>query len=178
MSYDSLHAKPSRTPAWQPRWYLIHCKPRQEQRALEHLERQGFECYEPWRPVERRRGTSLHKSLEPLFPGYLFIRLDRVHDNWLPIRSTRGVNRVVSFNAFPLPVADEIVDGIRTRIGEPQMKPYFSGGDRVRVTEGSFAQLEAIFIAHDGDERVILLLNMLQTEQSLSFPVSSVRKLG
>ena len=35
------------------------------------------------------------KAGEPLFPGYLFIRLDSTHDNWYPIRSTRGVNRVV-----------------------------------------------------------------------------------
>jgi len=29
----------------QPRWYLIQCKARQEERALEHLELQDFECY-------------------------------------------------------------------------------------------------------------------------------------
>ena len=34
-------------------WYLIHTKPRQELRALENLERQGYECYLPLLPTEK-----------------------------------------------------------------------------------------------------------------------------
>ena len=46
------------------------------------------------------------------------------------------------------------------------------------IMDGAFAQLEAIFIASDGDERVVLLLDILQQEQKLSFPLSYVRKVG
>lgn len=35
--------------------------------------------------------------MESLFPGYLFIQLDQLNDNWHPIRSTRGVNQLVTF---------------------------------------------------------------------------------
>lgn len=31
----------------QAAWYLIHCKPRQDERAEEHLTRQGYACYRP-----------------------------------------------------------------------------------------------------------------------------------
>ncbi len=38
-------------------WYAIHAKPKQEQRALENLERQGFEAWLPLITVEKlRRG--------------------------------------------------------------------------------------------------------------------------
>jgi transcriptional antiterminator RfaH len=47
---------------------------------------------------------------------------------------------------------------------------------RVVITDGCFSQLEAIFIATDGEHRVTLLLNILHQEQRLSFPISSVRK--
>lgn len=73
-----------------PRWYLIQCKARQDERALEHLERQGFECYRPLYEKEHIRRGRRELASVALFPSYLFIRLDRVHDNWLPIRSTRG----------------------------------------------------------------------------------------
>ena len=33
-----------------------------------------------------------------------------------------------------------------------------------------------IFLSNDGEERVLLLLTILQTEQTLSFPASAVRK--
>jgi len=113
-----------------------------------------------------------------LVPGYLFIRLDCIHDNWLPIRSTRGVIQIVRFNDFPLPVADGIIEQIRRRMeSQPIREPYLTSGERVVITDGSFSGIEAIFVASDGDERVMLLLNILQSERTLSFPIDSVRKL-
>jgi transcriptional antiterminator RfaH len=160
-------------------WYLIHCKPREERRALENLERQHFECFFPVRSRERRREGKLYKATDPLFPGYLFIHLNRLQDNWYPIRSTRGVNGIVRFSEYPLPVRDDLIEGIKIRLSDsPVQEPYLRPGDNVRITEGAFSQLEAIFLSNDGDQRVILLLNILQSEQALSFPLTSVRKVA
>jgi transcriptional antiterminator RfaH len=49
-------------------------------------------------------------------------------------------------------------------------------GERFRVTQGPFAEVEGIFVAHDGQERVVLLMNILNCEQRLSFPAVSVHK--
>jgi transcriptional antiterminator RfaH len=162
----------------QPRWYLVQCRARQDERALEHLQRQGFECYRPLYEMERIRGRRKELGSVPLFPGYLFIRLDRIHDNWLPIRSTRGVIQIVRFNDFPLPVADGIIERLRQRIERhPMREPYLRSGERVVITDGSFSGIEAIFVASDGQERVVLLLNIMHSEQRLSFPIGSVLKL-
>lgn len=159
-----------------PRWYLIQCKPREDGRALENLERQRFQCYRPVQCVERRRGGRKVRIEEALFPGYLFVRLDSLTDNWYPIRSTRGVHRIVRFNEHPLPVADEIIDAIRSRSAHPDRVAHqFRPGGGVRITHGPFSQLEAIFVTYDGDQRVILLLNILQSDQQLSFPLQNVR---
>jgi transcriptional antiterminator RfaH len=161
-----------------PNWYLIQCKPREDDRALENLERQEFECYRPIYERERVRQRRRILTRAPLFPGYLFIRLDRLNDNWLPICSTRGVVRIVRFAGEPLPVADEIIEEIRRRIdGHPIREPYLNAGDRVMITDGSFSGIQGIFMTSDGDERVILLLNILHTEQRLSFPIESVRRV-
>ncbi len=160
------------------RWYLVHCKPREDRRALVNLEQQGFECYAPVRPVERLRGGVRCTASEPLFPGYLFIYLDQVNDNWVPISSTRGVHQIVRFNQHPAPVRDEIVEGIRAHLaGLVPAQPYLMPGQRVRITQGAFSQLEAVFVASDGKERVLLLLNIMHSEQTLSFPIQSVRKV-
>jgi transcriptional antiterminator RfaH len=160
-------------------WYLIRCRPRQDERAFENLQRQKFHCYRPVRYVERRRGGRTHAAEESLFPGYLFIRLDCRNDNWSVIRSTRGVREMVRFNEHPASVRDDLIDGIRARLaGGPAREPYLKPGERVTITAGAFAEMEAIFLASDGDQRVVLLLSILQTEQTLTFPVASVRKLG
>lgn len=160
-------------------WYVIQCKQHQESRALENLERQGFSCYLPKLKVERiRLGTKVEAS-EALFPSYLFINLDQVSDDWHPIRSTRGVVRIVRFNEYPIPIRGEIIDVIRKRLaGEPARVPYLQPGERVRITEGCFSDVEAIFVANDGNERVVLLMSILHHEQTLCFPVGMVRKSG
>src|SRR5690349_22309924 len=113
---DACHNLPDRAAPDALRWYLIHCKPREEKRALENLERQQFECFYPVRTRERLREGRLYRTCEALFPGYLFIHLDRLHDNWYPIRSTRGVSQIVRFNEYPLPVRDALIEDMRNRL--------------------------------------------------------------
>jgi transcriptional antiterminator RfaH len=166
-------------PATKARWYLLRCKPRQDERALQNLARQGFTCYGPARTVERLRNGHRFIAREALFPGYVFIHLDCVNDSWSSIRSTRGVLQIVRFNEYPIPVRDQIIEGIRARLRTAAApEPYLQPGQRVRIVDGPFAQLEAVFLASDGEERVMLLLKVLQHDQTLSFPLHAVRKLG
>jgi transcriptional antiterminator RfaH len=160
-----------------PRWYLIQCKPRQDSRAEENLTRQAFKCYRPAHHVERiqrgRRGT----SLESLFPGYLFIQLDQLNDNWHPIRSTRGVNQLVTFGKQPVAVADELIEQLKQRLNEkPQESVKLEPGDCVRINSGSYKDLEAIFLSRDGAERIVILLQLLHREHTLSIPISAIEK--
>lgn len=155
-------------------WYLLQSKPRQEQRAAQHLRNQGYTCYLPMLSVERLQRGKRVASEEPLFPGYLFIQLDSVEDNWAPIRSTRGVNRLVAFGGQPLPVSDALVEQLRQRA--QHARPLLEQGDRVKLQGAGFEEVDAIFLSMDGSERVILLLNMLNRQQQVRVPLSSIRK--
>lgn len=159
------------------RWYLIQTKPRQEARAEEHLQRQQFECYRPLKAGATKKRNSRAAVEEELFPGYLFIRMDQVHDNWYPIRSTRGVARIVTFGSHPVPVHDDLIQQIRQRLSSPPPKAEFQQGEHVRIKTGSFCDLEAIFLAADGEERAIILLNLLQREHKVTLPISSLARM-
>ncbi|MDH4568428.1 transcription/translation regulatory transformer protein RfaH [Pseudomonas sp. BN414] len=161
-----------------PRWYLIQCKPKQDARAEEHLVRQAFRCYRPTQCVTRLRGGQKRESVESLFPGYLFIQLDQVNDNWHPIRSTRGVSQLVCFGDQPVAIADELIEQLQQRLASPQpQEPCLSPGDRIRLKSACLQEMEAIFLARDGTERVLILLQLLQREHTLSVPRNSVDKL-
>jgi transcriptional antiterminator RfaH len=165
-------------PASQARWYVIQCKAREEGRAREHLERQNFRCYLPTIRIERLRKGRRQQVLEPLFPNYVFIQLNATSDNWHTIRSTRGVLKIVRFGESPTPVPDPIIQTIQVRLtNQPLAIPYLNPGEPVRIVHGPFNDIEAMFIANDGAERVILLMNILAREQTLSFPAASVCKL-
>ncbi|MBT8765764.1 transcription/translation regulatory transformer protein RfaH [Metapseudomonas boanensis] len=158
-----------------PRWYLIQCKPKQDARAEEHLERQAFTCFRPTHCVTRMRGGQKQARVESLFPGYLFIRLDQVKDNWHPIRSTRGVSQLVCFGEQPAAISDELVEQLKLRPHSPPLQePNLSAGDRVRIRSGNLKELEAIFLAKDGTERVLILLQLLQRQHRLSVPLDSI----
>ena len=157
-------------------WYVIQCKAKESFRAAENLENQGFEVFHPFIQVEKVRQGKLKLIDEPLFPYYLFIYLSEVADNWRPIRSTRGVLKLVSFGHQPVRVADELVEMLRERIA-PQPEDYLKAGDRVLIEEGPFKGLNAIFQAKKGEERVVLLLELLQKQQRLEVPVKAIRPL-
>lgn len=155
-------------------WYVIQCKANESFRAAENLENQGFEVFHPFIQVEKVRQGKLKLIDEPLFPYYLFISLSEVADNWRPIRSTRGVLKLVSFGHQPVRVADELVEMLRERVA-PQPEDYLKSGDRVIIEEGPFKGLNAIFQSKKGEERVILLLELLHKQQRLEIPVKSIR---
>lgn len=163
-------------------WYLIHTKPRQEKSALLNLERQQYECYLPLLPAEIIRHGKLTVVDEPLFPRYLFIRLDKgdTAKSWSPIRSTKGVSRLVSFGAEPVKVDDRLIHLIKTQEdtakGEPQR--LFSPGERVWLTHGPFAGIEGIYQKTDGENRVMVLIELLSKPVSLAIPQTGLRKLS
>ena len=149
-------------------WYLIHSKPRQEALALDNLQRQGYECYLPLISVEKLRRKLLVPADEPLFPRYLFIRLDAHTDNWAPIRSTMGVTALVRFGAEPARVPDAFVDYLTSRQNAEGLhewaQPALQIGARARVVSGPLAGYEGILVAKSSRERVILLMDMVGTQ--------------
>ncbi|MBB3063194.1 transcription elongation factor/antiterminator RfaH [Microbulbifer rhizosphaerae] len=111
-----------------------------------------------------------------MFPHYLFIQLNE-DSNWRVIRSTRGVARVVSFNGQPCPVPEGIVTGLQERCAElNSIEPaqLYKPGDTAFITEGCFKDLEAIVQAVKGEERVILLLNLLNRNQTIEIPLGAI----
>lgn len=155
-------------------WYLLQCKARQDARALEHLDRQGFECFAPTITRETIRAGQLRQLQQPLFPGYVFIRMG-ADESWLSLRSTRGVNRVVAFCGQPCLVRDSIIDHLKMRCAAMTHTPALTPGDRVQIKVGAFADMEAIFLSMDGEERVMLLLSFLNREQRIQVGLASVQ---
>ncbi|MDQ2078312.1 transcription/translation regulatory transformer protein RfaH [Marinimicrobium sp. ABcell2] len=157
-------------------WYLVQCKAREAFRAQEHLANQGFECFLPTHPVKRTQRQKTRWVTEPLFPHYLFIRLTDA-SNWGVIRSTRGVAKVVSFNGQPRPVADSLVAALQHHcalLNGEEPAPLFKTGEKVVITEGCFRELEAVVQATKGEERVVLLLTLLNRQQQIEVPISTI----
>jgi len=153
-------------------WYLVQCKPRQDERAEEHLMRQGYECSRPKYQSEEGLKAGRKPSSKSLFPGYLFVNLP-YDANWASLRSTRGVSRVVGFGGQPLAVSDNLIEELKSR-AECSVNAEPKVGDNVQVISGHFANLDAIFLAPNGVERVMLLINLLNRQQEVILPRANI----
>lgn len=163
------------------RWYLVHTKPRQEKCALENLQRQGYSCYLPTLPKEKLCQGSLTVSEEPLFPRYLFIRLGLgdTAKSWAPIRSTKGVSRLVRFGLEAASVDDRLIELLQKQEDLMQAQParLFKPGEHVRLADGPFAGIEGIYQMADGQRRVMVLIEIMSKPVTLGVPPASLRKV-
>ena len=155
-------------------WYVIHTKPRQEQRALENLQRQGFEAWLPMIELEKVRRSRLTRVTEPMFSRYLFIRLDTTQTNWSPIRSTLGVSKLVSFGNVPAAVPDALIDMLRE---SPPLTPQrlMNPGDEVQLVDGPLRGLRGIYQQHDGEARAMVLIELLSQPQTIQIELQALR---
>ncbi len=152
-------------------WYLLYTKPRQEKLAQENLERQGYMTYLPLIQKKRKRNGKRIEAIEAFFPRYLFISLNTTTDNWAPIRSTLGVANIVRFTQYPTVVSDSLISLLMSN-EDPDTGLYdedfnFKSGDSVRITDGALAGYEGFFKARSGEERVIVLLNVMGNQTAV-----------
>lgn len=160
------------------KWYLVYSKPRQEPVAQANLVRQGYQTYLPLVRTPRRRLGRRSIRIEPMFPRYLFIRLDKVTDNWAPIRSTLGVSSLVRFGTEPAPVPENLIEALQKRDDASGVQDIplheFEPGQPVRIEEGPFAGYEGILLARTSRERVVVLLDIVGKSARAKIEVSQL----
>jgi transcriptional antiterminator RfaH len=98
--------------------------------------------------------------------------------SWTPIRSTKGVSRLVSFGIEPARVDEGLIELLRTHEAGVQTEPerLFKHGETVRLTETPFAGIEGIYQMADGERRVIVLIEVLSKSVAVRVSPVSLRK--
>jgi transcriptional antiterminator RfaH len=145
-------------------WAVVNTQPHKENLALENLERQGFGAYCPlikrWRSHARRAD----EVLRPLFPSYLFVKIDPEQQLWRPILSTLGVRTLVRCGDRLSLIEDAFVQSLKAReldgvIARPA-SPY-RVGQQVRMAGGAFDGLVATIVEMHEKERLTVLMQLL-----------------
>ena len=144
-------------------WYLLASKPKQEQRAVENLRNQEIIAYSPLLKVEKLVKGRRQIVIEPMFAGYVFVKINPNNPNWHRIRSTRGVRDWVKFSGEPAKISQEVIDSLS--ITEEQenenVKSLLEFGAQVKIEKGPFQGLNGIFEASEGELRSIILIEFL-----------------
>lgn len=154
------------------RWYVVHTKSRQEERANSNLRAWGVETLNP--KVRTRRynqfvGTPLHIS-QPLFPRYIFARFN-ADEQLSKIWFTRGVQNVVCFGGNPASVDEDIIELLQARIDESgfvKTEDELKRGDKVVIKAGPLRNFVGVFERElKASERIELLLTSINYQGRL-----------
>ena len=147
------------------RWYVVQSQPNAENRAVAHLERQGFTTYLPRYLKRRRHARRVDIVPAPLFPRYLFVAIDMTMQRWRSIYSTIGVAQLICNGDVPTAVPDEVVTTLKAREDAAgfirlESRPLRTG-DKIRILDGVFADCLGLYEGMTDSDRVTILLDLL-----------------
>ncbi len=157
-------------------WYVVYSKPRKEEFAEFILRQKGIEVFFPRLrlpgSLRRRRQTV------PLFPNYLFVKIQVFSEEYHYVTWSPGVNRLVSFNSIPVPLNTDVVAFLMdqsTDEGTITARSNLMSGQEVQINGGPFDGLIGIIQnPPDAKGRVKLLLNLLSREVKVAVPLQFI----
>jgi transcriptional antiterminator RfaH len=162
------------------RWYVIHTKWAGETVAESNLQRQGYEVYLPRLAQTVRRRGRLQERIVPLFPRYLFLRLHEGSQVLGPVRSTTGVTNVVRFGSSYATVPEQLIQVLQAR-ADPETGLHRmpapalpAPGSTIKIADGPFDGLEGVFECESGEDRAVVLLNMLGRNTRVQIPIDFI----
>jgi transcription antitermination factor NusG len=127
------------------------------------LENAGYECFLPISKYMRRWSDRMKEVEVPLFPGYLFCRMNP--HNRLPVLMTPGVMQIVGVGKTPIPVAEEEIAAIQ-RVGKSGLStmpwPYLEVGHVARIEDGPLRGMTGIVVKIKSGLKLVLSVNLLQ----------------
>lgn len=164
-------------------WYVVRVKSHKEnyvQTQLTHAG--GIETYSPVMKTPRKYLRRRQRQFEPVFPGYVFVRLDP-QTQMLHLRRLHGYNALVQFGGRPASVPDEFVRDFRRKEagrGYVVHRPprALAPNDELRVLEGPFRGQTGRFLSyHDSTDRVAMLLEFMNRRTVLNVAACSVERV-
>lgn len=144
-------------------WFALLVRASREKSACLLLENGGYECFLPISKYMRRWSDRMKEVEVPLFPGYLFCRMNP--NDRLPVLMTPGVIQIVGTGKIPIPVEEQEIAAIQ-RVGKSGLStmpwPYLQVGHVARIEEGPLRGMTGIVIRIKSGLKLVLSVNLLQ----------------
>ena len=144
-------------------WFALQVRSRYESIVTTQLTGKDYEWFLPIYKCRRRWSDRFKEIERPLFPGYVFCRLDPL--NRLPILTIPGVALIVGIAKTPIPIDETEIAAIQAVVKSEipsQPWPFLKIGQRVRIEYGPLCGLEGILLDFKGQHRLVLSVTLLQ----------------
>jgi transcription antitermination factor NusG len=163
-------------PAVSNPWFALRVKPNYEKRVATALRGKGLEELLPLYRSKRRWSDRVKVLDLPLFPGYLFCRLDLAAR--LPLLTTPGFLYIVGVGKTPQPVDEAEILAIQSvmRSGVPVTPwPSLVVGQKVQLQHGPLRGLVGVLTKISNQHRIYVSVTLLRRSISVEVAPDWVR---
>jgi transcription antitermination factor NusG len=163
-----------------PRWFALYTASRHEKRVAQHLSQREIEFYLPLYKSTRRWSDGSRVTLDlPLFPGYLFIHIQRSERS--RVLGVPGALAVVGgTGGEPAWLPDATIDALRSGLETRPARPHslLTAGQRARIRSGALAGFEGIVVRSKNSFRVVLTVEHIMQSYAVDVALEDLEPLG
>jgi|SRR5579863_6676952 len=153
-------------------WYVVQVWAGHEKTVCQLLEFRGYETFLPLRKTICSRFSENSDHWRPLFPGYLFCRLD-ISDRRVRVISTPWVIRLLGAPARPEPVPNSEIEALQAIVRSSlpsEVGAAFRQGERCRILEGPLQGVEGTIRSVKGRTQLAVEVTILQRSVYVQIP--------
>ena len=161
------------------KWYALYTRSRHEKLVSGELEKKGIETFLPLREVTRQWSDRKKIIGEPLFQGYLFVKMP-LRERWTVLNTIGAVRLIGKSAAEPVEVPESELLAVRRFLQEDIQVdpfPYLKQGERVYVRSGPFKGVEGFVVRKDKHCRLVISLDLLMQSISIQIDQACVEPL-
>jgi transcription antitermination factor NusG len=141
-------------------WFALYVKPRHEKNIAVGLQRQGYEAF---LPTYTHRARHYKKFELPLFPSYVFCRIDL--SKRLPVITIPGVFSIVGNGREPAPIPDHEIQAVRQMVESGLMAlpwPYVLPGQEVCLDSGPLQGVQGVVLDASNEKWLVVSVSLLR----------------
>jgi len=161
------------------KWFAVHVRSNFERIVSGVLQGKGLEQFLPTYRARRRWSDRIKEDDLPLFPGYVFCRLNQ-YDRF-PVLSTAGVVGIVGIGKTPVPVTPEELQAI-WRITHSDLVvnpwPHLEPGETVVIEEGPLTGVQGVLKECKNQRQLIVTVSLLQRSVAVEIDRAHVSPLN
>jgi len=161
------------------RWFALYTTSRHEKRIAQHLSQREIEHYLPLYQADRKWRDGSRVTLDlPLFPGYIFVRIQR--SQRVSVLSVPGALTVVGgTGGEPAPLPDSAIEALRGGLLEHRIEPHplLRVGQFARIRSGAFVGMEGVVVRKKSGFRVVLTLEQIMQSVAVELDEEDVEPL-
>ena len=150
------------------KWYAVFTLPQNEKSVARQLALREVETFLPtYETVRVWRNRQRVRTVLPLFPTYLFVRIDCRQRR--RVLESPGVIQIVGNSRAHVPVPDAEIEWLRIGMREKTLEPFHElvVGRKARIKAGSMEGVEGVLVRKGNGMKFVLSLKLINQHAAI-----------